>query len=281
LPNQPRAFGGTIPAVSPEVDNVTAGSLRFLARAPLIVAILSASISPPRNAVACSLCGCGDPLVDASDSVPRGTRFRLAMDAEYVTGSAATEEDPTATESVDQVTVRPVLVYSPTDWLNLILQIPFVRKAWSLKGGADQQSATHTGLGDIDVGARWFFMRMRDFGAQARQDLGLSAGVTLPTGPNATSEGGMRLDDHAQLGAGSFGPYLGLVYAYHQDPWNLFASLTARAHTTNSYGYRHGTALQWTARVDYRPIERVALEAGIDGRHAWRDTVDGEDHVTR
>jgi hypothetical protein len=251
-------------------------SVRIRRAAPLLLAAVAVGISPLRDAVACSLCGCGDPLVDASDSVPQGGRFRLALDVEFVTGSAATEEDPAATESVDQVTIRPVLVYSPTEWLNLILQVPLVRKAWSLNGSADAQSATNTGLGDIDVGARWFFLPIRDFAAQSRQNFGLSAGVTLPTGPNAASEDGMRLDDHAQLGTGSFGPYLGLVYAYHQDPWNLFASLTARTHTTSSYGYRYGTALQWTARVDYRPIERLALEAGIDGRHAWRDALDGE-----
>jgi hypothetical protein len=53
--------------------------------------------------------------------------------------------------------------------------------------------------------------------------------------------------------------------------------VTGRVHSTNGHGYRYGSSLQVAARLDYRVVERVALEAGVDGRHALRDTVDGVD----
>jgi len=227
---------------------------------------------------ACSVCGCGDPLVDASESVSNMTPLRIALDFEELSATAASDDDPAAQESVTQVTLRPVLVYSPIESLNLVAQIPFVRKDWSLSGG-DTASATHTGLGDIDLGARWFFFESRSFDSMSRQAFGVSGGVTMPTGPNGATEDGMRLDDHAQLGTGSWGPYLGLNYAFHKDPWNLFATLLGQVRTTNSHGYHYGSAVKWSVRGDYRIADPVAVELGIDGRYAAMDTMNDEDQT--
>jgi hypothetical protein len=233
----------------------------------------------PMPAVACSVCGCGDPLVDVSDSVPFAAPLRIALDFEVLTASAASDEEPSATERVTQVTLRPVIVYSPTEELNLVLQVPLVHKDWSRSGGEADGSMTHMGLGDIDVGARWFFFQRTSFETQSRQAIGVTGGITLPTGPNGATDNGVRVDDHAQLGTGAFGPYLGLSYAYHRDPWNLFASITGRIRTRNSYDYRYGNALQWSVRGDYRVIDEFSLELGIDGRRAARDTVLDEEQT--
>src|SRR5262249_47322090 len=79
------------------------------------------------SAWACAVWGCGAPLVEVRDSVPHAARFRLALDMEYLTASARQDEDPAATESVTQETLRPVFVYSPTEALNFVLQVPFTR----------------------------------------------------------------------------------------------------------------------------------------------------------
>ncbi len=89
----------------------------------------------------------------------------------------------------------------------------------------------------------------------------------------------MRLDDHAQLGTGSFGPYAGLSYAYHRDPWNLFASVTVQLHTTSSHEYHYGSALRFGVRGDYRLTDGFAVELGLDGRQAAHDTLDGEEQT--
>jgi hypothetical protein len=229
-----------------------------------------------RPADACSVCGCGDPLVDARDSTPRMTRFRLAMDYEWLTASAASDDNPAATEGVTQNTVRPVIVYSPLESVNLVGQIPLIDKAFTLRGGGENLAATHTGLGDIDLGARWFFWSRVDFAALRRQEFGLLAGSSLPTGATGATLDGQRLDDHAQLGTGAWGPYSGLSYAFHRDPWNLFVSITERVHGTNSYDYHYGTSLQWSTLGDYRVVDWLALEFGVDGRYALEDRSGGE-----
>jgi hypothetical protein len=221
------------------------------------------------------VCGCGDPLVDAGDSVSNLTRLRLALDLEYLSATAASDDTPGATESIDQVMVRPVAVYSPLPQLNLVLQVPLLRKHWTVTGGGADDQQTPIGLGDLDLGARWFVWDRTRFDARSRQAIGLTAGVNLPTGSNGATSGGIRIDDHAQLGRGSFGPYVGASYAYHRDPWNTFASVTVTAHTTNAHDYRYGTGVQWTVREDYRPRDRIALELGADGRFAAHDAIAG------
>jgi hypothetical protein len=198
---------------------------RWIAEAAVLVA---GAATPPR-AAACSVCGCGDPLVDVSDSVPYAAPLRIALDFEVLTASAASDEDPAARESVTQVTLRPVIVYSPTEELNLVLQVPLVHKDWSLSRGAEEGSATHMGLGDIDVGARWFFFQRTSFESQSRQALGVTGGITLPTGPTGATENGVRLDDQAQLGTGAFGPYRGSPrYVPGQTPRQAGAAAAQR-----------------------------------------------------
>ncbi len=258
------AWWGVRPMPGALVRHVCAGAIAIAAAAP----------SP---AAACSVCGCGDPFVDVSDSVPYAVPLRIALDFEALTASAASDEDPAAHESVTQMTLRPVVVYSPVDELNVVLQIPLVLKDWTLTGGEAPASAKHAGLGDIDLGARWFFFRRTSFEAQSRQAFGLTAGIGLPTGANGATENGVRLDDHAQLGTGAFGPYAGVSYAFHQDPWNVFVTLTGRLRTRNSYGYRYGDALQWSVRADVRVIDPLALELAVDGRYAAQDDIDGDE----
>ncbi len=244
-----------------------------------ILAIAAVCLVHEQLAQACSVCGCGDPLVDASDSVPAAVRLRLALDFERLHATAASDEEPGAEEAVSQWLLRPVVVYSPVEALNLVAQVPLLHKRWTLSRGGSSEGTTMTGLGDLDLGARWFVWQDRDWHAQSRQAFGISAGTTLPTGANGATMDGMRVDDHAQLGRGAFGPYAGLQYAYHRDPWNLTATATGTLHDSNDYGYHYGTNVRWSVRGDYRLHDHLALELGIDGRYARRDTVDGESQV--
>lgn len=251
----------------------------FVSRSAALVAAAAvvSALSVPSTALACSVCGCGDPLVVAGDAMPVTGNLRFALEAEYLTATAASDEDPTATEGLVQQTLRPVAVVSLLNQLNLVAQVPVTRKVWSLTGGATPEEAEPLGLGDIDLGARWFLWQSSDMGADRRQNLALTAGTSLPTGPNnALDEEGVRIDDHAQLGAGSWGPYLGALYAFHQDPWNVSLDASGRFHTTNGFGYQYGPAVLWSARGQLRPWERVAFGIGVDGRYAWQDTLDGE-----
>jgi len=228
------------------------------------------------RAEACSVCGCGDPLVAAQSASPSSGTLRFAFEWEYLTASAQSDENPSATERLTQMTFRPEVVYSPVSSLNLVLQVPLVRKDWSLQSGEETESAKPFGLGDVDVGARYFVYEHSNLATQTRQELAFSAGTSLPTGANDVTLDGERIDDHAQPGTGAFGPYAGVLYALHRDPWNLSASLSGRAHTTSGVGYHYGSALLWSVTGLYRPWERVGFELGLDGRYASRDRAGDE-----
>jgi len=93
-----------------------------LARLGGLVAL--AAWLPARPVSACSVCGCGDPLVAAGDSSPKSGTFRFAFDYAYLTASAESDDNPAQTESLVQMTFMPVVVFSPTNNLNLVLQVP-------------------------------------------------------------------------------------------------------------------------------------------------------------
>jgi hypothetical protein len=241
----------------------------------LAASVLVASVVlAPTVARACSVCGCGDPLVLAGDSMPVANTVRFALDYEYLTATARSDDEPDRTESLTQMTLRPVLVYSPFSRVNVVLQVPLVRKDWALSPttAAATETAVPMGLGDVDLGVRVFLWDSTSLRAQRRQNLALSAGTSFPTGKDdVTAADGERIDQHAQLGTGAWSPYVGALYAFHQDPWNFFLSVTGRFRTTNSFQYRYGDAVLWSAQLRFRVIEPFALQLGVDGRYAGQD----------
>jgi len=242
------------------------------------VAVVASVTLAPAVARACSVCGCGDPLVLAGDSMPVANTFRFALQYEYLSATARSDDEPDRTETLNQMTLRPVVVYSPMSWMNLVLQVPLLRKDWALSATtiAETETATPIGLGDVDFGVRIFVWDATSIRAMRRQNLALTVGTSFPTGrDDVTAANGERIDQHAQLGTGAWGPYVGALYAFHQDPWNFFVSVTGRFRTTNSYGYRFGDAVLWSAQLRFRVIESLALQAGIDGRYAARDRSEG------
>ena len=248
-----------------------------MTRLPALV-LAAALATTPSVAHACSVCGCGDPLVLAGDSMPVANTVRFALQYEYLTATARSDDEPDRTETLTQMTLRPVVVYSPFSWINLVLQVPLVRKDWALSSTptAETEPATPTGLGDVDVGVRVFVWDATSIQAMRRQNLALTAGTSFPTGADdATAADGERIDQHAQLGTGAWGPYVGALYAFHQDPWNFFVSVTGRFRTTNGDQYRFGDAVLWSAQLRYRVVEPFAIQLGVDGRYAGRDRSEG------
>jgi len=247
--------------------------MRIRRLAALALGSLLGGVAWEAPAGACSICGCGDPLLSASDAVPVVGQLRLDLTAEYLTASARSDDDAAVTERLAQTTLKLVAGYSPVARLNLVVSIPAVLKQWNASGGSsNSQSASPYGLGDIEAGARLFLLDSIDVHQLSRQSVALTVGTSFPTGPDDATVDGARLDQHAQLGTGSFGPYVGLQYRFARDPFNVFASLTGRMHSTNDYQYRFGNALMFSVQFQYHPIDRLAIHLGVDGRWAARDT---------
>lgn len=249
-----------------------------LLKSCVVSALLALGIARPARA--CSVCGCDDPLVAAENSAPNVGALRAALAASAVTASAQSDDEPGVTERLERLKLTPTLVYTPIRRLNLSADLPLQRNLYSATS-PDEAGESHTlwGIGDGQLGARYFVLSAVDFSARRRQELALSAGTAIPTGPNSSKADGERLDEHAQLGRGAFGPYGGLTYAFHQDPWNFTVSAVGRVFTTNHYGYRYGSSLLFGAAVQYRPWDELAFELGTNDHYELHDTHDGEEQT--
>jgi hypothetical protein len=126
------------------------------------------------------------------------------------------------------------------------------------------------------VAARWAAWRRIDLGTGQVHELAISAGSSLPTGSSsAVDSSGVRIDEHGQLGTGSWGPFAGVHYRYEVGRWVAAASLSGRVHSANGAGYTYGAALLWSAHGQYQPARWVVLDLGVDGRDARADEEDG------
>jgi len=246
---------------------------------PLRFLLAGAAVAAASPALACSICGCGDPLLSSSDPAAITGQLRLQLDTEYVRVTAGTDGMPGSTDTLTQWSTRLNAVYRPVDDLALSLTVPFLSKKMGTRPGEPglaMHDMTQSGLGDVELAARWAVWRAVDFGGGRVQELAVAAGSTLPTGKHDAKDAeGNLVDPHLQVGTGGWGPFAGLHYRYEQGSWLGFASLSYRIRTQGSYGggvkYRFGDAALWSVHGQYRPVARVALDLGLDGRHARAD----------
>jgi hypothetical protein len=252
----------------------------------LALAAAALLLAPP--ALACSVCGCGDPLLAASDPAAINGALRLQLDVEHLRVDAGTDGQPGFTDQLTQTSWRLNAVYRPIDRLSLLLTLPLIQKK-IVTVGEGQPNLTDsnlTGLGDVEVGARWAVWRSVQVGARRVQELAVAAGSALPTGAHdARMADGTLVDPHGQLGTGGWGPFAGLHYRYEEGDGTIFASLSWRHRSQGSSfdgsRYKFGDALLWSVHGQYLLARRVALDLGVDGRDALADrAVDPDGTVT-
>ncbi len=230
---------------------------------------------------ACSVCGCGDPLQPAGTVHNMAGSFHLTFEALYLTASAQSDDNPAQSESLTQKTLNTIFAYSPVNDLTLVAVAPYTEKDWALSAATDGSeegaSATPIGLGDLNVGLRYFLLIDMDMKNRGSQNIAVSAGTFVPTGDyNAVDSNGDRLDDHAQLGTGEWGPYAGLLYTWINNGFTLSANFNTLFHTVNNYQYHYGTALTWGAQAQFHLDDPFALSLGVEGRYAEQDNAAGE-----
>ncbi len=240
-------------------------------------AVALGALVPAAPARACSVCGCGDPLLIASDPAAITGALRLQLDTEYLRVDAGTEGQPGFTDQLTQWSYRLNVVYRPIDELSLMVTVPLVSKAiHTVGGGADALTSDQTGLGDVEVAARYALWTSVNFARQRVHELAITAGTLMPTGAHdATGPGGALVDPHGQLGTGGWGPFVGLSYRFEQGDWVAFASASGRLRTEATYvdgsRYKFGDALLWSVHGQYLVLRGLALDLGIDGRYAAKD----------
>jgi hypothetical protein len=257
---------------SPGASVLPAAALALFAAAALLI---------PRPARACSVCGCGDPLLIATDPAAIAGVLRLQLDADYLQIDAANDADPAATDQLTQSSLRLNAVWRPSDRLSFSATVPVLHKVIVTSGaGPDVTASDLSGLGDVDLGVRYALWRSVQVGQQRAQELAVTAGTSAPTGQSqATDAGGALIDPHGQLGTGAWGPFAGIHYRYEQGPWTGYASASFRVRTEASYPdpagtmkYKFGNAFLWSAHGQYLATKGLALDLGLDGRTARQDT---------
>jgi hypothetical protein len=243
----------------------------------LAAAAAAAAVASPARA--CSVCGCGDPLVGVGQVAGPAGQFGLELDGQYLYQKAGGEV-PGTLDILNQWSLLLTASYTPVKNLNLVVTLPWVWKdmQMEMQDGTRMSSSNLNGFGDMQVGARWFFWEDVDLGNRTRQTLSVSASTFIPTGNNsAVDADGIRVDEHGQIGTGGWGPNAGLFYRFQGDVWSAYAGVWGLYRTTNSYGYRFGAAAMWTAVAQVQPLEWLAVALGVDGRYAGYDQQDGVD----
>lgn len=243
----------------------------------VLVALAAGAFAMAAPAEACSVCGCGDPLLAASDPAAITGQLRLQVDTEYLRIDAGTDGQPGYTDELTQWSYRLNAVYRPFEGLSITATVPLVSKIiHTVGGGTDVLGSDLTGLGDIEVAGRYSLWRSVDLGVGRVHELAVTAGSSLPTGNhNAKAPDGSLIDPHGQLGTGGWGPFFGLSYRFEQGSWLAFANVSERLRTEATYfdssKYKFGDALLWSVHGQYRPMRSVALDLGVDGRYARAD----------
>jgi len=128
---------------------------------------------------------------------------------------------------------------------------------------------TAHGLGDVSVSGRYELLRAGGF--VPRHVLAITAALKMPTGANGRTIDG-ELDEHIQLGTGSWDPSFGLWYTFGDHPWSLFTGGTVRLNTQNSRGFQYGNVVLGDAGVRraffderlYLTLEGQVRYAGYD-----------------
>jgi hypothetical protein len=242
---------------------------------PLALA-LGALLAAARPARACSVCGAGDPLLSSSDPAALGGRLRLQLDGETLQVEAGSAADPGATERLTQRSVRLNVAWRALDDLALSVTLPVVSKTVDRVGaGASTRVSSASGLGDAELAARYVLWRGVELGTGRTAEAAVSAGTSLPTGPNDLQANGGRIDEHGQPGTGAWGPFAGVHGMIRQGRWVSFASASGRIRPENGNGYAYGPSLHWSLHAQYFAWPRVAIELGLDGRWAGADREGG------
>lgn len=241
-------------------------------RASLPLSIALAALLAPAAARACAACACGDPtltVMGAGEAGPgKSYAGRLRLSAEWRRRTEAVP-DPFGTARVVEDRWSLGLAWAPLDAVQLAATLPLVDRTLERPTLA-RDRALH--VGDAELLARWFALGAR---GRAPHQLGLTAGLRLPTGPELTGADGAPLPLDAQPGNGAWMPSLGAWYGAFAHPWSGHVSATLVHPFEGHGGFAPGLAGLATAFGQYQWGADLAARLGADARLTGRDHQDG------
>jgi hypothetical protein len=228
-----------------------------------------------KSLLACSVCGCDPSGGTLGLDRPTSGDLRLAVEDRYLQKESGSVDDGSREgEREDRIGVR--FQYSPpVPRLSFQFEVPFY--AWKAHYGVTGlQDDTSQGLSDVALTARWEALHLGG-GIVPRHVVALLGTLKAPTGNNnhlAAVDNG-QVDEHKQIGTGSWDEMLGLWYSYGDFPTVVYAGVSARINGSNGRGNHYGNALFGTLGVRRSFLEDKRLFFAIDAqvRNAGKDTV--------
>jgi hypothetical protein len=219
-----------------------------------------------RDARACSICGCDPSSGTLGLDRPSAGDMRLALEDRYFYKESGTG-DAYEGERENRALFR--LQYAPLNRLTVQVDLPFYAWKTHLDASGVVDDRAH-GLGDVLIGARYELLRMG--GLMPRHVLALVGTIKAPSGANDRGTPGV-IDEHKQLGTGTWDEQVGLWYTFGAFPTVGYAGVQARVNGTNGRGFHYGNALFATvgARRSFLESRRLYLSLDLQGRNAGYD----------
>ncbi len=201
-------------------------------------------------------------------SRPFGGRLRLGLESQFRWLASGQE-------GVDQIRIaeqRATLdvAWAPNSRLFFLARLPFVRRELEL---SDFSEATLAHVGDMELLARWYIYRDREF--QSKHLFFVSGGLEIPTAPFLRPDDGDRLGFETQIGSGSFDPLLGLGYTYVVGDLSSYTSARVLVPTEGYLGARSGVALRASSLLQWQAHPRLGVRGGVDLR--WESSIVEDD----
>jgi hypothetical protein len=233
----------------------------------LVVTVVLFLVSSP--VLACSVCGCDPTGGNLSLDRPTESELRFSVEDRYLAKESGAGDEHEG-EKEDRINLR--FQYSPPiPRLSFQLDVPLY--AWKAHYGADTlQDDTTQGLSDISLTARYELLHLDGF----RHVFALLGGIKAPTGANnhLAPVDGDTIDEHKQIGTGTWDETVGLSYTFGDFPTVAYASVAARFNGTNARQNHYGNAFFGVVGVRRTILESKRLYFAIDaqGRNAGKDT---------
>jgi hypothetical protein len=243
--------------------------------APTVALAVVALCAAPEAALACSICRCGDPTFSALGKAGFEARgFRLALDWDRFDK----DEGNPAEGSESQVENRftGLVSYGFGERFMLNARVPYsVRNLETSVPGEPTESSHTSGFSDPEIYGQLRLWASPFTGSVGRRAaLSLVAGVKTPWGENNASDGGARVDEHAQPGTGSTDVFASLALLYLIDKESaLFASAGYRHTGENDYAYRYGSSVTANVAYEHKLGSRLDGVLELNFRHAAEDRV--------
>ncbi len=246
-------------------------------RVGALLLVLATSLSASRAVLACSVCGCDPSSGTLGLDRPTTGDLRVALEDRYLWKESGTVQDDTREgERENRLNLRAQ--YSPAPLPRFSMQLDLPVWVWKAHSGVNGvQDDTNQGFGDASLTARWEALWFG--GVVPRHVVALFGTLKAPTGSNdhlASVDGGV-VDEHKQIGTGSWDELVGISYVYGDFPTVAYASVSGRLNGTNSRGNHYGNAIFGTLGVRRSFLESKRLYLSLDAqvRNAGKDTVPG------